>query len=100
MEKEEIQALLTKYAEGNCNDAEKAFLETWYLQENKNFSEELTEVEIAQDIEEIYGLLPQRERNKRPLWLYIAASAAIFNFLCVDGPVEWHSKSDGTESWD
>ena len=38
MEKEEIQALLTKYAEGNCNDAEKAFLETWYLQENKNFS--------------------------------------------------------------
>ncbi|WP_040298539.1 FecR family protein [Arcticibacter svalbardensis] len=81
MEKEDIQALLKKYAEGKCNEAEKAWLETWYIQDDQDYSGELTEEEIGIDLNEVFCSLPKHTVEKRRIWPYI--SAAIFILIGI-----------------
>ncbi|MBB2149075.1 FecR family protein [Pedobacter gandavensis] len=78
----QAQELLEKYKAGNCTDAEKAMVETWYLDFQKEGAA-LTNIELegATDrIQERLFLHIEAEEpvvKKRTLWPRIAAAAAV-----------------------
>lgn len=81
MKKEDLQALLKKYAEDKCNSTERALLEMWYLVEDHDFSKELSESDINQDLNEVLNLLPKQEMAKLVVPPNIAAP---FIAACAD----------------
>ncbi len=82
MKTPQARELLDKYQRGQCTDAEKAIIETWYLQYQSENKTHLSESEIAEDIQKTWDTLqkntsPQDEGNYR-LRLYRVAAVAAF----------------------
>lgn len=78
MQQEEIDQLLEKKHAGNCTPEEIAFLESWYLQWNKELLLDLTAEELHEDLLDIKAMntiLPSESKSKKlKQSLLIAAS--------------------------
>lgn len=78
MQQEEIDQLLEKKHAGNCTPEEIAFLESWYLQWNKELPLDLTAEELHEDLLDIKAMntiLPSESKSKKlKQSLLIAAS--------------------------
>ena len=78
----QAKELLDKYKAGNCTDAEKAIVETWYLKFSKE-GEELAPSALEAATDRIWDRLPIHESDaetpvkKARLWPRIAAAAAV-----------------------
>ena len=78
MENKEIETLLKKYQEGEATEAEKAMLESWYLQRDVNAITELSAWEFSEDLALIAEGLPLYQPvRKMNWWPRIAAVAAV-----------------------
>lgn len=86
MRSQQAKLLLQKYVSGNCTEAEKALLETWFFKENIDGFEELAKNERLADLNEVSTLL-NLEQNKTPktlsLWPRIAAAAVLILTLGI-----------------
>lgn len=88
MEQKKAQALLEKYVAGNCTEAEKALLESWYLQHNLDQTPDMSAEERMEDKQEIMAALNRAIQPKRSgMWLKITAAAAVA--LLVTGTTLW-----------
>ncbi len=79
---EEAKALLVKYKEGKCTDAENALVEKWLFQyKNEDFN--LSEERIKEISQEIWSKLPKQPIKliKGSQWTRIAVAATILVFL-------------------
>ncbi|WP_316840083.1 FecR family protein [Pedobacter gandavensis] len=80
----QAQELLEKYKAGNCTDAEKAIVETWYLKFSKPATE-LSHDQLEEATDRIWERLPIHDHTeeiptpvkKSYLWPRIAAAAAV-----------------------
>ncbi|NOW96057.1 FecR family protein [Mucilaginibacter sp. SG564] len=78
MNKEQILALLSKYASGECTEEEKVLLEHWFYIQN---STDLPSIEeINADLDDVWSGLQQEPVSMR-LWPRFAAAASIILFL-------------------
>ncbi|MES2828763.1 MAG: FecR domain-containing protein [Bacteroidota bacterium] len=76
MESPEFKALLRKYTAGNCTAAEKALIEAWYIQLEPGEFQDLSNDQI----DSILAMQPPfaNEPQKKRLWRWIGAAAAVF----------------------
>lgn len=91
MQQEEIDQLLEKKHAGNCTPEEIAFLESWYLQWNKELPLDLTAEELHEDLLDIKAMntiLPSEtkpEKLKQSLLvaasLFLILSTGLFFYL-------------------
>jgi len=84
MNKEEILQLIKKYNDGLCTQEEIDLLETWYVQQDELFHQELDDSMIADDLADISQNLPSPQL-KRILWPRIAAAASLLLGLTFGG---------------
>ena len=75
----DAKELLVKYKSGNCTAAEKAIVETWYLQFEEQAPQVLSDTELQDATDRIWDRLPIHEENlvRRKLWPRIGIAAAI-----------------------
>lgn len=78
----EAKELLEKYRTGNCTDAEKAIVETWYLKFEQEEGNLLSDIQISDATDRIWNRMPIHETEvlpvrKRNLWPAIGAAAAV-----------------------
>ncbi|SHF35574.1 FecR family protein [Pedobacter caeni] len=78
----EAKELLEKYRAGKCTDAEKAIVETWYLEFEEEGGDLLTNTQLEAATDRIWNRLPIHEAEeaivpKRSLWPVIRIAAAI-----------------------
>lgn len=99
MENKGIKALLEKYRKGSATDAEKALLESWYLQQDISGIQSLSPAELEEDLASIGDDLPLRRTVTRRLnwWPRVAAAAAIL-VICFSGYFYWHRGNDNSEN--
>lgn len=79
MEEKRAQTLLRKYLAGNCTEAEKALLESWYLQRELNDFPDLGTEERLQDKQQLFAMLEKAHHPKKHnlYWLKMTAAAAL-----------------------
>lgn len=76
MDKQQAKQLLKKYSAGECNDAEKAIVESWYL--HADFSSDIpSHVDIENAMNTTGKSLKLSLHNKQRFWPSIAAAASI-----------------------
>ena len=83
MQKEEIDQLLEKKHAGNCTPEEIAFLESWYVQWNKDLPLDLTAEELHEDLLDIKAMntiLPSETKSKK-LKQSLLVAASLFLIL-------------------
>jgi transmembrane sensor len=78
----EAKELLEKYRTGNCTDAEKAIVETWYLKFEQEEGNLLSDTQISDATDRIWNSMPIHETavlpvRKRNLWPAIGTAAAV-----------------------
>lgn len=83
MQHKEAKELLSKYSNGDCNEAEIALLESWYLDYKEEAPEELSIEEVMQAKAEVWARSPihVKEKPMRRLWAPVAIAASIS--LCL-----------------
>lgn len=79
MENAEFKKLLRKYNSGECTDAEKALIESWYLQLDNTAANKLSEQEIHGIISMTVPVAP--EANKTVFWKWASVAAAVLLLL-------------------
>lgn len=92
MNQEEILLLIKKYNEGECSPEEINLLETWYVNQDQLFHQEIDENKMEQDLNDIARNLPTVQR-KAVIWPRIAAAASILLFLSVGAYFIVHKQS-------
>ncbi|WP_183572927.1 FecR family protein [Mucilaginibacter sp. X5P1] len=97
MENQEIEALLKKYRKGSATAAEKALLESWYLQQDTDGIQSLSPGELEEDLISIGDDLPLKRAVVRRLnwWPRVAAAILIISF---SGYFYWHHAHDNSGS--
>lgn len=93
MQREDIRDLLERYNAGTCSDAEKVFVQDWYMQFEHNDLEDLSEKERANDLERIAELLPVRREKTRPVYLWAKVAAAVLLILSAGSYFMFHQKT-------
>ncbi|WP_134088506.1 FecR family protein [Olivibacter sp. XZL3] len=84
MEKERIKELLHKYRNGQCTDAEKAWVESLYDKLANSSSSDLTDEMIQVDLADIYQRLPALSKSKAfTIWPRIVAAAVFLVFVSI-----------------
>lgn len=78
----EAKELLQKYRKGNCTDAEKAIVETWYLKFEQEEGSLLSDRQISDATDRIWNKMPihdaeELEPARRNLWPLIGTAAAV-----------------------
>lgn len=88
MQNKEAKELLNKYRNGDCNEAELALLESWYLEDTETAPVQLNMEEISFAKAQVWRTLPLHDapktialKNVRRLWRSVAVAASIV--LCV-----------------
>lgn len=91
MQQEEIDQLLEKKHTGNCTPEETAFLESWYVQWNKDLPLDLTAEELHEDllaIKAMNTILPSDNKSPKlkqgllmAASLFLVLSAGLFFYL-------------------
>lgn len=84
MQNKEAKELLSKYSNGDCNDAEITLLESWYLDYKEDEAPaELSIEEVMQAKAEVWARLPIHAKEK-PIWrLWRPVAIAASVLLCV-----------------
>jgi len=85
MNEEKAIELLKKYENGTISADERALLETWYLQQAKNSTDNLSPEQLADSVEYLKARLPLKLGKKRPSWPRLAAAASIIFVLTAAG---------------
>jgi transmembrane sensor len=93
MDNQDIIKLLNKYNQGQCTEQEKAWIETWYLnQQTKPLNHPIEE--LARDLDEVEQKLIEHTTIRRiTLWPRIAAAASILFFLSIGGYFLLHKQA-------
>src|SRR6185437_13057823 len=89
MDEHEIKGLIEKLQSGQCNETERALLETWYLQRDRQGISDLSETEFLEDLALISEGLPLHQPVRRLWWPRVAAVAAIlavFVMIYIEWP--------------
>lgn len=78
----EAKELLEKYRTGNCTDAEKAIVETWYLKFEQEEGNLLSDTQITDATDRIWNRMPihgveEVKPVRRNLWPAIGTAAAV-----------------------
>ncbi len=89
MENKEIETVLKKYQEGNATEAEKAMLESWYLQRDVNAITELSAWEFSEDLAAIGEGLPLHQTVRRINWWPRVAAVAAVLAIFFAGYMAW-----------
>jgi transmembrane sensor len=89
MENKEIETLLKKYQEGTATEAEKAMLESWYLQRDLNTITELSAWEFSEDLALIGEGLPLHQTVRRVNWWPRIAAVAAVLAIFFAGYLAW-----------
>ncbi len=80
MDKEKIENLIQKYDKGLCSEREKALLETWYAEWNKDKVVDISDEAIKEDLsitrQKTLHTINQAAKSAR-LWPKFAAAAAV-----------------------
>lgn len=84
----EAKELLERYKAGQCTNAEKAIVETWYLKFEQEPPAQLSDVQLESALDRIWNRLPLHEeeidtRPSRRLWLRLAGTAAVLTALAT-----------------
>ncbi|WP_316815144.1 FecR family protein [Pedobacter nyackensis] len=82
MQGTKVKELLNKYLSGDCNEEEKALVETWYLKHEVVNQKILSEEEYDTDIRMIQENLDRRP-TKNGLWTRISIAALVLFTLSV-----------------
>lgn len=78
MKDKEAIELLKRYQSGDCTEAEKALVETWYLKHQPADTRSLSEEEYEQEVQKIWSGLEQASNPRRIiLWSKISIAALI-----------------------
>ncbi|TKC03675.1 FecR family protein [Pedobacter frigoris] len=79
MQEVEVKYLLKKYESGECTEAEKALVESWYLKYRATTVKTLSEAETESDILEIWSALEKSAGGSKRiiLWSKLAVAALI-----------------------
>jgi len=85
MNEEKAIELLKKYENGTMSADEKALLETWYLQQAKNSTDQLSPEQLDESVKFLKGQLPLKLGKGRAIWPRIAAAASILIILSAWG---------------
>jgi len=85
MNEEKAIKLLEKYKNGTIDAEEKALLETWYLQQAKNSTHQLSPEQLDESVTYLKAQLPLKTGKERSLWPRIAAAASILVILSAGG---------------
>lgn len=93
MNEQKAIELLKKYDTGTISSDEKALLETWYLQQTENSSDQLSPEQLNKSVEHLKAQLPVKLGKERPLWSRIAAAASILLFLSTGAYILFHRQS-------
>src|ERR1700744_4168702 len=85
MNNQDIIELLNRYDQGECTEQEKAWIETWYInQHTKPITDPIEE--LAKDLDEVeQKLITHTTYRHITIWPRIAAAASILLFLSVSG---------------
>lgn len=78
----EAKELLEKYRAGNCTDAEKAIVETWYLKMEQEEGNLLSDTQITEATDRIWNRMPIHDVEeikpvRRNLWPVVGTAAAV-----------------------
>lgn len=93
MQREDIRDLLERYNAGTCSDAEKVFVQDWYMQFQHTDLEDLSEKERADDLDKIAGLLPVRQKKIRITYLWTKIAAAVLLILTAGSYFQFHQQT-------
>ncbi|WEK18463.1 MAG: FecR domain-containing protein [Candidatus Pedobacter colombiensis] len=95
MEEKKAQALFQKYAAGNCTEAEKALLESWYLQHSPDAYPDMSIEERLEDKQQILAALQQTiaPAKRNMLWPKMAGVAAVIFALISFGLYTYLAKN-------
>ncbi len=79
MRQQETKDLLKKYLSGNCTEAEKGLVETWYLQHEIKELPQISEELKKKQLDEIFRSLPIQHDAKRiiSLWPRLAVAGMV-----------------------
>lgn len=101
MQQEEIDQLLEKKHAGNCTPEEIAFLESWYLQWNKDLPLDLTAEELHEDLLDIKAMntiLPSETKSKKlKQSLLVAASLFLILSFGLFFYLQTQTRKNGTD---
>jgi transmembrane sensor len=89
MSDQEAKELLSKYEAGNCTDAEKALVEKWLFQVNKE-SAGWSDERLAEIRQEVWQKLLLQPERKIIWWPRMAAAASIILALSAGGYFSLH----------
>ncbi len=78
MNEQKAIVLLKKYEDGTISPEEKIRLETWYLQEAADSSNQLSNKELDESFNYLKKQLPVKSVKQRVLWPLVAAAASLF----------------------
>jgi transmembrane sensor len=78
MKDKEATGLLKRYQSGDCTEAERVLVETWYLKHRPANAHALSEEEIEEDVQKIWDVLENTSNPRRViLWSKISIAALI-----------------------
>jgi transmembrane sensor len=90
-----VKDLLSRYAGGECTEAEKALVERWYLQFNEKKEVDISEERIEELGKKIFGALSKdADVRTKKLWSPRGAAAAAI-FASLLGVALWFRPFDG-----
>jgi ferric-dicitrate binding protein FerR (iron transport regulator) len=93
MNNQEIIELLNRYDQGECTEQEKAWIETWYVNQQTETIHHPVE-ELVKDLAEVeQSLITHTTHRRITMWPRIAAAASILLFLSVGGYFLLHKQA-------
>lgn len=97
MEAEQLKELFKKYQEGRCTEAEKALLESWYLEYNEQHEIHVSPRRIKAIGAQIFRKLPGKRTESIKIGVRVLAAAAMIGviitvILILPGPLKPHQK--------
>lgn len=81
----QAKLLIQKYLAGNCTEAEKALLESWYVEQGLDIATNLSEENRLDDLNEVANRLEEEYNPSKKIirWSHIAAVAVVILSLSV-----------------
>jgi len=98
MTKNQAKLLLQKYISGNCNEQEKALLESWYLNEDLEAVPDLSEADREKDLTEVLARLEAEYDKPKQAIIWPIISAAAMVLLAISAGLYFYMGKPGLSS--
>jgi transmembrane sensor len=92
MEKKQVIDLLDRYNAGDCTEAERALIESWYLQYQNNSLPDLSDAERSVELDTIFKSLPIHSHTRGWRFHHFMSIAASVAVLFIIGAYFYKSK--------